>query len=457
MVKQETPMKKNFLSLDVYPLLKLAFPLICTGLIQSAIWFFETLFLAHLGHQSLAAGSLAGWLFGTCAVILFGTLGSINILVSHKHGEKNLHAITLIARDGLILAGLFAVPAFLLFWNVSPIFLLLGQSQTVVELAKPYLHGLAWSVVPNFIITACFEVIIGVGLARVILIFSTLSVFLAILNSYALIFGKFGLPALGVAGAGWGVATSSWITAIVLAIFIFNHPNYRVYFQNIFCFTKPFFLKELIKIGLPMGIMFCGEVAFFFVLTLCMGLLGSQIQAANQIALQYLGLFATIMFSIAQAVTVRMGHLLGANQVHAAEKANYIGIYIAVLSSSILAFLYWFYPNALITIDFNVHDPHNFDIVKQIKSILAVTAIFQILESVRITLFGSLRSLKETNFTLLVSLLSFWLIGLPLGYLLAIFFKTGSTGFWWGATIGVSIGVCLLQWRFKYKIRYYQK
>lgn len=92
-----------------------------TGIIQSSVFFFETLFLAHVDPQTLAAGALVSWLFGVLATILFGTLGSINILISHKHGANDDEGIKLVVRDGLLLAGLLTVPAFILSWNANQI------------------------------------------------------------------------------------------------------------------------------------------------------------------------------------------------------------------------------------------------------------------------------------------------------------------------------------------------
>ena len=438
-------------------LLHLAIPLILTGLVQSAVWFFETLFLARLGTEILAAGALVSWLFGTVAVILWGALSSINILVAHKHGENDQHAIALVARDGVILAILLVVPTFILFWFMSPIFLIFGQSESIVQLAQLYLHALAWGLLANFVMMAFLDVIIGVGRARVIFVFSIFTVGLNILFSYLFIFGKLGFPALGIAGAGWGMTVSYWVSALVLIIYVTIGKQYRNYFRYLFDLQKPSFLWELLQIGIPMGFMYCVEVGFFFALTLAMGLLGSRLQAANQIALQYLGIFGSIMFAIAQAVTVRMGHLLGAKEIYYAERTAYLGVGFATIIAIFIALFYWFLPSFLISIDFNIHDPNNFAIVREIKQFLAISAIFQIFEAARIAFFGSLRGLKETKFTLLISILSFWFLALPLGYFLAMYLELGSIGFWWGMVIGAGFSVPLLQWRFKLKMRHYYK
>jgi len=120
-----------------------------------------------------------------------------------------------------------------------------------------------------------------------------------------------------------------------------------------------------------------------------------------------------------------MGHLLGAKEVDAAKRAAYMGILIATSFMSIIAIFYWFFPSMLISADFNVHDPKNLEIVQDIKKFFMISAVFQIFEATRISLFGALRALKETHFTLLASIISFWCIALPLGYLLATYFHFG--------------------------------
>jgi len=448
-------MQNKFIN-DLNPLLKLAVPLALIGITQSSVFFFETLFLAHVDQQTLAAGALVSWLFGVLATILFGTLGSINILISHKHGANDEDGIRLVVRDGLLLAGLLTIPACILFWNMSSVFLFLGQSQSVAILAQSYLHALAWGLLPNFIMIAIYESIIGLGHAKVIMIFTVLSVCLNIFFSFVFIFGKFGFPVLGIAGAGWGMTISYWITVVVLTSYVLLSSKYKKYFFHILNVKKPSFLWELLQIGVPMGTMYCVEVAFFFVLTLLMGSISSQLLAANQIAFQYMGTLMAVIFSIAQAITVRMGHLLGAKEIDAAKRAAYMGILIAASFMGIVAVFYWFFPLLLISADFNVHDPKNLEIVQDIKKFFMISAVFQIFEAMRISLFGALRALKDTHFTLLVSIISFWCIALPLGYLLATYFHLGGMGLWCGMVVGASSSAILLYWRFQSKIYRYE-
>ncbi len=447
--------QRNFYTDDVSPLLKLAIPLMFSGIIESSIGFFSTLFLAHLGHQELAAGALVTWVFGTLMVILWGILTSISVLVAQKHGAKNNKGVSYILRDGLLLGIFLVVPTFLLLWYLSPIFLWLGQNPAIVSLAQSYLHALAWGLLPDFIMLGLLQFMIGLGHSKISMIIILIWVCIAIFCNYILIFGKFGMPRFNIAGIGWGMTLSYWSIAIVLVIYFLIHKVYKSYLFNMLTLNPPFCFKELLNIGVPVGFMYCVEVGFFLVLTLLMGSLGNEFIVANQIVLQYLGLVIAVIFAIAQAVSVRMGHKLGAKEFHSAETTSYAGIYIAVIFMGIISLSYWLIPEKLIAIDLNIHDPKIVAVIHYTKQFFAVCAIFQLLESIRIVLFGSLRALKDTRFTLLMSVISFWLIALPIGYLLSKSLL-GSVGLWCGMVIGSSFSVILLSYRFSAKIKEYQ-
>ncbi len=447
----------SILKNDLYPLSKLAIPLALTGIVQSSLGFFENIFLARLGESVLAAGALVTGLFFTLIVILFGTFSAVNILISHKHGANDQAGIALVLRDGLLLAVFLTLPTFLLFWKASAVFSLFGQGPELVALANLYLHALAWGLFPKFILIVLCELLLGLGHARVIMIVTLLSIPVYIFLSFVLIFGKFGLPALGIAGAGWGMTFGDWIITTILCILLFSSKTYRPYIDSAFTLKKPSYLVEILHLGVPMGAMYCIEVGFFFAITLVMGVIGVPSLAANQIAMQYLGPLMGVVFCIAQAITIRMGHQLGAGQVNVAKRTAFAGIALSACFMSIIAILYWAIPKLLISVDFDVHNPKFFETVHLATGFLFIAAFFQILESTRIALFGALRALKDTHFTLLTSIISFWCIALPIGYLLAIYFHLGGNGLWYGMVMGAAFSVLLLYQRFESKIRRYAR
>jgi MATE family multidrug resistance protein len=449
-------MIKKFFKNDVTSLLTLALPMVFMGVIQSGVMFFDTIFLAHLGVKVLAAGALVNWLFGTFIVVLLGSLSAINILVANKFGEENHHAIAQVFREGLWLALCIMPFAFLLFWFIGPIFGWFGQSPETIQLATSYLHALAFATIAWFPMMVCFELIMGIGDMRVMMAGNVVMVLLNILFSYLFIFGKIGLPSLGIAGAGYGMAVSYTITFIGLLIFLINQSKYKPYFKSLFTFEKPEFLIELLKTGIPIGVMYCFELAFFLALTLFMGAYNPELLVPNQITLQYGCLILTAAFAIAQAVTIRMGHLLGAKEVSSAKKANDAGVFLTLLVMGISALVYFLFPNQLIGLDFDVNDANNASIVYHTRQFLIISAFYQIFEGVRIALFGALRSLQDTRFSLISSIVGFWVIPFPVGYFLAHYTSLGGVGMWWGMTLGALINMGLLQWRFRRKMLFIQ-
>ncbi len=440
----------NSLSLkhDFSPVLKLAIPLILTGAFQSSLGFFENIFLAHLGREVLAASALVSWLFFTMISIIFGTLSSVNVLISHRYGAKDHEGVTLVLRDAFLLALLLTLPTFLLFWYASDILSLFGQKPELVALAKLYLHALAWGLFPKFLLIVSFELVIGLGHSRTIMVFTILSIPLYILFSYVLIFGKFGFPMLAIAGAGWGMTFADWIIATIVCILLWLSKTYKRYIRSIFTLVKPFYLWELLCIGVPMGAMFCVETGYFFLMTLAMGWISVATLAANQIAFQYLGFLTSVVFSISQALTVRMGHLLGANEFNGAKRSAYAGIILSLVFMLLIAQLYWFFPGILISVDLNINNHANSETVHLATLFLFICGFFQIFESIRLSLFGALRGLKDTKFTLITSIIGFWCISLPIGYLFSIPLSFGGAGFWWAMVAGAFCSVILLYKRF---------
>jgi MATE family multidrug resistance protein len=436
-------------------LIFLTLPLAVSGLVEASIGFSSTMFLAHLGQYELAAGALASWLFMTLMVIMWGVLTAVSVLVARYHGAQNQIAIIRTLRDGFLLALILVIPAVLLLWHGATILLLLGQKKATAALAQLYLHSLMWSIPPDFIMLVLLQLVIGLGQTRVNLFFSISWVPLNIFLNYALIFGKFGLPALGIAGIGWGTTWSYWLTTLFLLIFLLVNKNYHGYFKFKLANQFPSQLADLIRIGLPMGTMYCLEIAFFMMLTLLMGKLSYQALAANQITLQYLWQVSVVTGCLAQAVTVRMGHNIGAKNIESCKQVVIAGINIAMLCMLLIAIIYWFFPELIIRVDLNLQAANNQIIIQLAKQFLAWCAVFQILETIRFIGFGALRSLKDTRFTLYTSVFTFWGIALGLGYLLAFHFNWQGKGLWAGLVLGAACGAIILQLRVNYRLKNY--
>lgn len=433
-------------------LVLLALPLIGSGVVEISVGFFSTLFLAHMSSQALAAGALVSWLFTTLMVIVWGTLSAVSTLVSRYYGQQNHQQVAVILRDGLLLAISMALPAMYLLWNVAPILLWFGQKPEVVALAQPYLHGLAWAILPDFIITVLLHFVSGLGRTKINLLFSLMWVPLNILLNYSLMFGKFGLPAMGIGGIGYGAAVAFWIMTLGFILYLWLSPAYKKY--HLRHTGKPHWqsFQELLQVGVPLGLMYCVEVGFLLGVTLLMGRISEAALGANQITLQYLWLFSMTTFAGAQAITIRMGHMFGAGKIPTAKRAGYIGIYCCCFFMFLVAIIYIGFPQILISADFDIHNPINQPVVILAKQFLFFAAIFQIFEAIRFSAFGALRAMKDTRFSMWASTFVFGVIGLPLGYLFAFHGHYQGQGIWWGMIISQVVGATIMVWRYRVKI-----
>ena len=158
--------------LDFIPLWKLALPLVLSGLVESSLGLTNTLFLSKLGPEDLAAGALVIWFFATLMVIIWGVFTGISVLVSHQYGAGNTRAISIILRDSIFLSLILTIPLFFLIWNLADIFILLGQSPSMVSKAIPYMHALAFSVLPDLVGLSFMQFLVGLGKTKTNLFFS---------------------------------------------------------------------------------------------------------------------------------------------------------------------------------------------------------------------------------------------------------------------------------------------
>ena len=433
-------------------LFALALPLILSGLVEASIGFSSTLFLSRLGPQTLAAGALVAWFFATMMVIMWGLFTAISVSVSHCRGANNTQGISHVLRDGFVLALILTIPISLMIWHLSIILQLLGQSAQLISIAKPYFHAFTWSIFPDFTGLILLQFVIGLGHTRTNLVFTLSWVVLNILANYILIFGHFGLPAFGIAGLGWGTTFSFWITTIAWLVYLLSRRYYRPYFTRIFQWKAPFYYWELIKVGIPTGVMWCIEISFFFVLIVMMGHIGINTLAASQVTMQYIGLFVSVLFAMAQAVTVRVSNQLGANNPQAIHNGVHAGIAMAVGAMLCLAIVAWVFPDFLISLDFDPTRLSGAEVTHYARLFLGIACGFLILEAIRIPLFGALRGLKATRSTLVCSLLSFWLVAIPAGQYFRFSLHMGAAGLWLGLLVSGFISTAFLWWRYQ-KIR----
>ena len=446
-----TKLSPSELLSEAVTIIALALPIIANGLLESSYGFMNTIFVAHLGEKELAAAGLVSMLFATLMVILWGLISGVSIVISHYHGAENKPAIRGVMRDSLFLSLILSVPAMLVLWFAPHIFMWTGQSGFIVQESTNYLHALIWAVpfdLPSLVLMQLFQ---GISKPRINFIFTLLYIPFLVFMNYAFMFGKFGLPVMGLAGIGWGTTIAYAFFTVTISLFIYYQPDYKTYL-NFNVASQDRYFKEILRVGLPLGSMYCLEIGYFLVLAIFFGKIGQVILSAHQVVIQFFWVSMTIVFSFIQAVSIRVGWRLGRKEPHWILPISLVSQLIIFIYGFLIALVYWLFPRYLIHLDFIHAASPSAEFISLAILLFFYTAIFQMADSARLVFFGVLRGMKDTRFTLFSSVITFWGIALPLGYYLAfIRYPYYPQGLWIALIISALIGTGLLWKRLLFK------
>jgi MATE family multidrug resistance protein len=429
--------------------MRLSVPLIISEVIFGLNGFISSIMVAHLGEEALAANALVWSIFIALILFFIGILTAVSIMVAHSFGAQDQNGIKNIVKQGLILGALFTVPMMIIVYFAPALLSLTGQDSAIMQLATPYLHSLLWCMLPLNTYIVLEQFLIGIGLTRLTMIFNVVSVPMHLACYYALLFGKFGLPKLGLPGIGYSFAFVFFILTIFLWLYVQfadKCRHYKIFSANWRIQSK--YCLELLRVGMPLGGTFCVEVGLFATLAIMMGRLGSSVLAAHQITYQCFIFALTFIFGLAQGVSIRVGHEVGRNDREALKLAVWVNMGIGFITMLLFSIVYLSFPRAVIGlfVDVNAIKLHN--IVHYTMLFLAIAAVLQLTECFRMLDSSALRGLKDTKTPMYISVVSFWLIAFPLAYLLGFRFHFGGQGIWWSLVIGLMIAAMTLFVRF---------
>src|SRR5579885_1086692 len=439
---------------EIKDTLSLSIPLVASQLIYACSGFIGTAMVAHLGQDALAASVLVSMIWMSLSVFFFGVLNSISVLVSHQFGANNDKAISEIMGQAFILGVIVTIVMILLLCSMPFFLRFTAQPAEVMKLAIQYMHALLWTIPGLVVLIICEQFLAGANRAKLVLRISLLVVPIEIPLIYLLIFGKFGLPACGVAGIGYGFATTYSIVAICLTCYLVKSRYYQRF--GIFNSIRRIDLHrlmELIRVGLPMGCMHVIEVSTFAVATFWIARFGTTMLAAHQIVMQYLGFAITLVFAMSQAVTVRVGHAVGKQDITGIRLAIYVGMLLNFICILMVAIAFNLFPHFFLRLDMDINNSSNALLMRDASVLLAIGGILMLFDNFRIIGFGALRGLKDTKFPMYSSFVAFWVIGLSLAYLFGFNFALNGSGIWWGLTLGIASGAVIVFMRVQWLLK----
>lgn len=437
-------------------IISLALPMAGTQLISMGSGFLCMAMLAQLGHEVLAASALIFSISISVMVIGMSLLLSLSVVIGHAFGAKDYLGIGSTIQHGWLIGVIISLPLMLIFWNIYPILMLLGQEPKISLIVKQFFQASIWMVTPMMITVCNQQLCYGVHKQKIDFIGASFSVSVLLAFSYLLIFGKLGFPKLGVAGFGYARVAQMIFYFLFTTVCLIKMP-----------FFKPFelfrlrlhrnwqALAHLLRIGWPICVQISGEMlSFAFVVTM-VGWIGVTALAAYQVIIQYSMLNVVPIFALSQASGIVIGHACGSKQFDDIKKLGFASITIALCMSGIAAILFLVFPKLLASVYFDVNNASYSSTLHLTIILFAITAFSQIFDAVRNVITGGLRGLFDTRYPMIIGMLVIWLIGIPLSYFFGLVLHYGAPGIAFGSLVGMAIGAILIVQRWYIKSRHF--
>lgn len=433
------------LRFEMRTLLLIAAPVVLTQLAQHGLAFVDTLMVGRLG-----AGPLAGLALGATGFGLVLVIGSSFMLAVGPHAAQAVGAgdpdeAARALAQSVWLVALVSVPGILLLVNGEALFGLLGQDAEVASDAGAYLRAVVPGLPFALAFAALRSYIEAHGVTRPVTVIAFLGVALNVGANDVLIHGKLGFPALGLVGAGHATALVYLFLAILATLLVASMDGRRVLSRLA---PDRRVLRELARVGWPIGLTLGFEVGLFSVTTLLMGRFGEAALAAHQVAMQTASLTFMVPLGIGIAAGIRVGQAAGRRDMLTARSAGRAGIVLSVGFMSVAALTFLLLGRPLVGIYADLGDPANAAMVRLAVTFLALAGVFQIVDGIQVTAAGALRGLKDTRVPMFMTLVAYWFIGLPIGLVSALVLDAGPKGLWFGLIAGLAAAATLLGWRF---------
>jgi MATE family multidrug resistance protein len=429
--------------------LALGLPLVGSHLAQMALHVTDTVMMGWYGVTELAAVVLGSSSFFIIFILGAGFSQAVMPMVAAALGRGDEAQVRRDTRMGMWLSVGFGVLCYPLFWWSEPIFLMLGQQPDVARLAAAFMAIAGLGMIPALLVRVMSSYLAALERTPVLLWVTLAAVVVNGCLAWALIFGNWGAPELGVRGAALASVGTQTATFLALAVYAALHPALRRFrlFQRFWRADVPG-LVGVFRLGWPIGLTSVAEGGLFQASALMMGMIGTVQLAAHGIAMQCASLTFMVHVGLSSAATVRAGRAVGMGDGTGLRDGARVAIAISAVFSLLTVALFLAFPREIIVIFLDTSQPETAAILAFGSVLLAMAALFQVADAMQVMALGLLRGVQDTRVPMLLAAVSYWVIGIPCSWLLAFPMGYGGVGLWTGLVIGLAVAAVLLMLRF---------
>ncbi len=444
-----SPSETSLVAAEAGLLTRIALPLVAAYLAEVAMFLTTKLVVGRLGYEELAAVGLSGEIAMELLFVFMGLLSIIGVLVAQAEGAGAKAAAGHATRQGIIIATALAVPATITVWNLDWVMRVTGQDARVIDIAGPYLHAASGFMLPALWFAVLRGFVSALARTGAVMVITVSAVGLNYFLTVGFVEGAFGLPALGVAGAGWSLTIVTWAMFAALTLYTYFSPALRGYglFRGRLR-LDPVLWREIITLGTPVAGIVIFEGGLFLTVSILSGTFGAVALAAAEILLAWVAIAFVFGLGFAEATMVRVATCVGQSAPVAARRAGILGMAIGVTLLALLVIPPLSVPELIVDMFLEPDDPGFAAVSELATAMLAVVAIFQVFDGLQAIAVRALRAFKDTLAPLWLAGLGYWVFGIGGGCLLAYPLAWGPAGLWWGMALGLILTGSLLGWRF---------
>jgi MATE family multidrug resistance protein len=431
---------------ELRPMFQIAWPVAMAELGWMGMGLVDTMMVGRVGAEAVGAVSIGSAVFYPVAIVGLGMLLGLDYAVAHAFGAGRLEDTRIALVHGIYLSVLLAIGLTAVLLAVMPHLPALGIRPDVARATVPYLRALSWSLAPLLLYAALRRYLQALGLVRAVMIALISANAINFVGNWLLVFGRFGLPALGAEGSGWATTVSrTYLFFFLLVVTLWHERRSAPGLGLPWRFSASRFIA-LLRLGVPSALQMVLEVGVFATATMLVGRLSTAQLAAHQIALGAAAFTFMVPLGISSAAAVRVGHAMGRIDLTAATRAGWAAL---VLGGSFMVLA----AVAFVCVPRWIMDVFTTDqvVIDTGITLLGVAAAFQLFDGLQVVATGALRGGGDTRTPMVANFIGHWLIGLPLGYILCFRFGHGVLGVWIGLCAGlVSVAVALIavwSWR----------
>ena len=444
--------------------LKVALPVMLTQLGASLVGLFDSIMVGHYATVDLAAVSFSNALFFTVMVFAMGALMGLTPLIGIQVGKisdttdnsdestrlaESKNIISSLFQNGMLFTILLSIMTLILLGGCIPFLHCFGQDPAVVEVARPYFILIVISIVPFLFFTFFKQFLEGLGNTSVAMVITLVMNGINILLNWLFIYGNWGCPELGATGAGIGSLVARIGMPICFFVVMYFRREWKEYMTSMrWSKFKASVIKELTKIGFPIGVQTLMETIAFTAAFIFIGWISKEALAAHQIANQICDMTFMVILGIGSATTIRVSHQLGANNLHGVRMASNASIHLVLFINTIGAILMIGFRNQIPMLF--TEDP---EVIAIASKLVVLAGVLQLADGLQVVAASMLRGITDVKIPMFIALFSYTIVCISIGLFLAFPMGMGAVGIWIGFVVGLSVAAICLHIRFRWKFK----